>query len=87
MVPPPWQVEISKPARRQIARLSESDQRRVLDKLDDLRAGTARIEKLEGCRDEYHLRVGSVRVLLWHPVPERVLVVTAVQPRGRAYRG
>ena len=86
MEPPTWRVEISEPARRQIERLPQQDRRRVLDKVAALRSGTARIEKLEGRPDEYRLRVGDLRVLLFRPDREHVLVVTAVLPRGRAYR-
>jgi mRNA-degrading endonuclease RelE of RelBE toxin-antitoxin system len=42
--PSAWRVEVSEPARRQIERLPERDRRRVLDNIDDLRSGTARIE-------------------------------------------
>ncbi len=63
-------------------------QRRVLGALAGLITvpPTGDVVKLQDAKDEYRLRVGQWRVIFRRVKDERVVVVTAVRPRGGAYQ-
>jgi len=81
-----WTYVITPPARRDLRRLDRPIKKRVVDALDrfvaDPHAGDTR--KLAGS-DEWRLRVGGWRVRFNFDDEARVIVVTRVLPRGRAY--
>ncbi len=81
-----WTYVITPPARRDLRRLDQPVKRRVVDALDrfvaDPQAGDTR--KLANS-DDWRLRVGDWRVRFNFDDEARVIVVTHVLPRGRAY--
>lgn len=82
-----WPIDVSRQAERDLERLPADVRRRVLDALPGLTSNPpiGDIVKLQGRRDEYRLRVGDWRVLFRRDRTARVVVVTAVRPRGGAY--
>jgi mRNA interferase RelE/StbE len=85
---PEWQVILLRPARRYLERLSEADQRRILDALEELRIDpmSAPVKPLRG-RPEWSLRIGGWRALLRVDREARLIVVTRLGPRGDVYKG
>ena len=84
----PWRVELTRTAQRDLRRLDPPVRKRVETALrtlaeDPQRAGT--LHKLTGA-PEWRLRVGDWRALVLLDAAMRVIVVTRVLPRGRAYR-
>lgn len=84
----PWRVELTRTAQRDLRRLDPPVRQRVTDALrvlaaDPHRAGQLR--KLTGA-PEWRLRVGDWRALILLDEAQRVIEVTRVLPRGRAYR-
>lgn len=84
----PWRVELTRTAQRDLRRLDPPVRKRVEVALralaeDPLRAGALR--KLTGA-PEWRLRTGDWRALVLPDPPARLIVVTRVLPRGRAYR-
>ncbi len=82
-----WRVELTRTAQRDMRRLDPPVRRRVETALrvltqDPRRAGQLR--KLTAA-PEWRLRVGDWRVLLLLDVQRRVIQVSRVLPRGRAY--
>jgi mRNA interferase RelE/StbE len=81
-----WTYVITPPARRDLRRLDRPIKQRVVDALDHFaanpKAGDTR--KLAG-NDDWRLRVGDWRVRFNFDHEARVIVVTRVLPRGRAY--
>jgi len=83
-----WRVELARTAVRDLRRLDPPIRRRVEEALrvladDPRRAGQLR--KLTAA-PEWRLRVGDWRALLLLDEGERVITVTRMLPRGRAYR-
>ena len=84
----PWRVELTRTAQRDLRRLDPPVRNRVEAALrtlaeDPQRAGALR--KLTSA-PEWRLRIGDWRALVLIDVTTRVIVVTRVLPRGRAYR-
>ncbi len=82
-----WDVDLTNPAERQIARLPTSVQRRVFAGLEGLKTvpRTGDIKKLAGTGSDYRLRVGDYRVFYTLERDAQVVVVTAVRHRSSAY--
>lgn len=82
-----WRVEITPHARRDLRRLDNPIERRVLAALAAITADPPRgdLKRLRGS-DAWRLRVGDWRVRLTLDQPRRTIVVEHVLPRGRAYR-
>jgi mRNA interferase RelE/StbE len=83
-----WRVELTRTAQRDLRRLDPPVRARVEEALrvlavDPHRAGALR--KLTGA-PEWRLRIGDWRALVLLDTQARVLHVTRVLPRGRAYR-
>jgi mRNA interferase RelE/StbE len=84
----PWRVVLTPTAQRDLRRLDPPIHQRVNSALrvlavDPRRAGQLR--KLTGA-PEWRLRVGDWRALILLDETQRVIQVTRVLPRGRAYR-
>jgi mRNA interferase RelE/StbE len=86
--PADWHLEVTRQAERDLERLPPDLRRRILDALPGLTANPPMgdIAKPQGRRGEYRLRVGDWRVIIRRDRAERAVVVTAVRPRGGAYR-
>jgi mRNA interferase RelE/StbE len=83
-----WRVQLTRTAQRDLRRLDPQIRRRVETALralaeDPQRAGALR--KLTGA-PEWRLRIGDWRALVLLDTQARVIHVTRVLPRGRAYR-
>ena len=82
----PWSYVVTSRARRDLRRLDPPDARRVVEGLDRFvenpRGGD--IRKLQGS-SEWRLRIGELRVRFTFDDDARVIHVTRVLPRGRAY--
>jgi mRNA interferase RelE/StbE len=83
-----WRVQLTRTAQRDLRRLDPPVYRRVEMALraladDPQRAGALR--KLTGA-PEWRLRIGDWRALVLLDSQTRVITVTRVLPRGRAYR-
>lgn len=72
-------------------RLDRRARQRVFTALDRLVAHASGfggdVKKLRGPSGFWRLRVGSVRVLFERDPDTLTILVVAVEPRGRAYRG
>lgn len=84
----PWRVQLTRTAQRDLRRLDRPVRKRVEVALRALaqepqRAGALR--KLTGA-PEWRLRIGDWRALVLLDAQARVVHVTRVLPRGRAYR-
>jgi mRNA interferase RelE/StbE len=84
----PWRVELTRTAQRDLRRLDPPIRSRVEGALRTLaeepqRAGPLR--KLTSA-PEWRLRIGDWRALVLLDASARLIVVTRVLPRGRAYR-
>jgi mRNA interferase RelE/StbE len=82
-----WRVQLTRTAQRDLRRLDPPVHRRVEMALraladDPQRAGALR--KLTGA-PEWRLRIGDWRALVLLDSQTRVITVTRVLPRGRAY--
>jgi mRNA interferase RelE/StbE len=82
-----WRVEFSRAAMRDLRRLDRPVRVRILDALERLATDPAGVDvrRLSGRSGEWRLRVGDWRVRFLRDAPERVILVTRVLPRGRAY--
>lgn len=84
-----YRLEIKDSARKQIARLSKPDQRRVMVAIADLadvpRPGGVR--KIVGADSAYRIRVGDYRII--YEIIDRVLTIYIVRVAHRkdVYRG
>ena len=81
-----WNVEYAGRAEKEDARLDPPMRRRVLSALGELAAdpGSAQLRKLTGSQ-EWRIRVGDWRVRFTRDEKQRVIYVTRVLQRGRAY--
>lgn len=85
----PWRVELARAAERDLGRLDPPIRRRVNDALKRLAEDPHHdpaLRKLTAA-PEWRLRIGDWRALLLLDAEVRVIYVTRVLPRGRAYRG
>ena len=82
-----WRVEFSRAAMRDLRRLDRPVRVRILDALERLANNPAEadVRRLSGPSGEWRLRVGDWRVRFLRDSAERVILVTRVLPRGRAY--
>ena len=74
---------IAPAATKALRKLPRNERERILTAIERLPAGDVR--SLKGRQGEWRLRVGDWRVLIRLDLEARVIVVTAVKPRGRAY--
>lgn len=81
-----WRIEYSGRAEKDIAQLDRAIRTRVLTALARLALEPrgAQLRKLSGS-DERRMRVGAWRVRFIRDTEQRVIYVTRVLPRGRAY--
>ncbi|MGD1053667.1 MAG: type II toxin-antitoxin system RelE/ParE family toxin [Candidatus Dormibacteria bacterium] len=82
--PPPWTIQIRAPALKTLRRLSRPDRERIRRAIDRLPLGDVR--QLENQPGAWRLRVGDWRVRYRLDVAAHVVDVTAVAPRGSAYK-
>ena len=82
-----WHVEITARARRDLRNLDPPVRARIFDALSALVGDppVGDVKKLTG-QDAHRLRVGAWRARIRLDPAGRVIVVTRVLPRGRAYR-
>jgi mRNA interferase RelE/StbE len=82
-----WHVEITARARRDLRNLDPRVRARVFDALAGLVGDppVGDVKKLAG-PDAHRLRIGDWRARIRLDHDARVIVVTRVLPRGRAYR-
>lgn len=83
-----YTVIITPAVRRKLKRLSRSDKKRVLDKIDSL-ADDPRpygYKDLVGYKDFYRIRVGNLRII--YQIVDATLIVTVADliDRGDGYR-
>ena len=82
---PPWKIQIRASALKSLSRLSRPDQERIRRAIRQIPlAGDVR--PLKGEAGLWRLRVGDWRVLYHLDIEHRVVDVTAVAPRGSAYK-
>lgn len=74
---------IAPAATKAIRKLPRNERERILTAIQRLPAGDVR--SLKGRQGEWRLRVGDWRALIRLDLEARVIVVTAVKARGRAY--
>ena len=87
--PPPYKVEFSDAAVKNLRRFPHNDQRRILSQIERLAANPQEmsgVKRLVGFDVSYRLRVGDYRVLFDRDDGVRIIDVVDVLPRGRAYR-
>ena len=74
---------IAPAAAKALRKLARNERERILTAIERLPAGDVR--SLKGRPGEWRLRVGGWRVLIRLDSEARVIVATAVKPRGGAY--
>jgi mRNA interferase RelE/StbE len=74
---------ITPAATKALRKLPRNERERILTAIERLPAGDVR--SLKGRQGEWRLRIGDWRALIRLDLEARVIVVTAVKPRGRAY--
>jgi mRNA interferase RelE/StbE len=74
---------IAPAAAKALRKLPRNERERILAAIERLPAGDVR--SLKGRPGEWRLRVGDWRALIRLDSDARVIVVTAVKPRGGAY--
>ncbi|MFZ1154474.1 MAG: type II toxin-antitoxin system RelE/ParE family toxin [Solirubrobacteraceae bacterium] len=74
---------IAPAAAKAVRKLPRNERERILTAIERLPAGDVR--SLKGRPGEWRLRVGDWRAILRLNQDDRVIVVTAVKPRGGAY--
>jgi mRNA interferase RelE/StbE len=80
---PEWDAVIAPAAAKSLRKLPRNERERILAAIERLPAGDVR--SLKGRGGEWRLRVGDWRALIRLDSTARVIVVTAVKPRGGAY--
>ncbi|MFI4990418.1 MAG: type II toxin-antitoxin system RelE/ParE family toxin [Solirubrobacterales bacterium] len=70
-------------AAKSLRKLPRNERERILAAIEHLPTGDVR--SLKGRPGEWRLRVGDWRALIRLDSQDRVIVVTAVKPRGGAY--
>lgn len=84
----PWRVELTRTAQRDLRRLDPPVRARVQNALQALAFNPhqpGQLRKLTAA-PEWRLRVGDWRVLLHLDTEDRLIQITRILPRGRAYR-
>ena len=82
-----WRYVFTGRARRDLKQLDPPVRRRILAALDKLvAADVSRADVRKLTTSEWRLRVGDWRVRFERRRSDRLIVVTRVLPRGRAYR-
>ena len=79
---------IAAAARRQVAKLGQSEQRRIDAKIRSLAENPRRpgVEKLTDAGDQYRVRVGQNRIVYAIDDKARIVTVKAVRGRDDIYR-
>ena len=77
-------MQIRPPALKALSRLSRPDRERIRAAIDRLPEGDVR--PLQGASGLWRLRVGDWRIRYRRDDTERIVDVTAVDPRGDAYK-
>jgi mRNA interferase RelE/StbE len=72
-----------RPAAKTLRKLPRNERERILTAIERLPAGDVR--SLKGRPGEWRLRVGDWRAIIRLNQEDRIIVVTAVKPRGGAY--
>jgi len=84
-----YEVRLSRRALKYYNRVDSSSARRLNQCLQSLESnpfGGGDIKPLEGMRGVYRFRAGNLRVVYEVDVPERLVKVSAILPRGEAYK-
>jgi len=83
-----WRVQLTRTAARDLRRLDPPIRKRVDTALKELAETPGRSGALRKLTNapEWRLRIGDWRALVLLDPQERVILVTRVLPRGRAYR-
>ena len=74
---------IAPAAAKTLRKLPRNERERILTAIERLPAGDVR--SLKGRPGEWRLRIGEWRAIICLNQGDRVIVVTAVKPRGGAY--
>lgn len=84
----PWSIEITRPARRDLAGLSKRDRTAVGRAIDRLGQDPSAVDlaKLTGREGEWRLRVGRWRAILELDNAAGLIRILRVLPRSQAYR-
>jgi len=85
-----FQLLIANPAKNKLARLDRNLQRRIVARLEQLRAdplSSPLSDWVEGAEGLRKTRVGSWRILFYVDGMNRVVEVRAIRPRGQADEG
>lgn len=86
---PPYEVQFTDTALKNLSRYPKPDQRLILDRIDQLAVNPlamANVKRLVDFDVTYRLRVGNYRVLFERDDVVRIIDVVDILPRGRAYR-
>lgn len=75
-------IEYEKDAVKYIQSQDRATKQRLKSAIEKLPDGD--VKKLQGYRNDYHLRVGNLRVLF--SVKNDIIIVKDVLPRGQAYK-
>jgi mRNA interferase RelE/StbE len=84
-----YRVELAPSARRELARLDRTMQRRIGDALDALQdqPRPAGVTKLAGLENTWRIRVGTCRVVYQIHADRLVVLVVRIAHRKDVYRG
>jgi mRNA interferase RelE/StbE len=83
-----WRVQLTRTAARDLRRLDPPIRKRIETALRELAENPGRSGALRKLTNapEWRLRIGDWRALVLLDPQERVILVTRLLPRGRAYR-
>lgn len=83
-----WQIDFTRPAEKDLAKVSTRDLRYVINALERLAIDPYQsdIRKLAGRNNEWRLRVGDWRVRFILDSDTNTINILRILPRGRAYR-
>jgi mRNA interferase RelE/StbE len=83
----PWEVVWSPSTQRQLTRLSNQDQERVIEAMERFAAtGRGDVRQMEGSRRQWRLRVGTIRIVFVFDQEARQIIVMRVDRRDAVYR-
>lgn len=86
---PPYEVQFTEIALKNLGRYPKPDQRLILDRITQLAANPlvmSNVKRLVDFDVTYRLRVGNYRVLFECDDMIRIIDIINILPRGRAYR-
>jgi len=85
---PPWRIELTRAATRDLRRIDPPIRRRIHTALHTLATNPQQPGALRKLTDapEHRLRIGDWRALLLLDTQTRTITITRILPRGRAYR-